>query len=108
MLIIENQSYLEEVVAFAKKVHLYESDSNASLKNRLDYLARYGGKKQDGSDKTRARLFKDGAPYSFGFVIEALDANGDWTTAAAPRAPSRCRSRRRRAGPSTPDRRTPR
>jgi hypothetical protein len=80
MLIIENQSYLEEVVAFAKKVHLYDSDSNASLKNRLDYLARYGGKKQDGSDKTRARLFKDGAPYSFGFVIEAQDANGDWTT----------------------------
>jgi hypothetical protein len=56
------------------------SDSNATLKSRLDYLARYGGKKPDGTDKTRARLFKDGAPYSFSFVIEADDANGQWTT----------------------------
>jgi Domain of unknown function (DUF4120) len=80
MLVIENKPFFDEVVAFAKRVDLYEGDSNASLKNRLDYLARYGGKKPDGTDKTRARLFKDGAPYSFGFVIEAQDANGDWTT----------------------------
>jgi Domain of unknown function (DUF4120) len=78
MLQIENKPYFEEVVAFAKKVDLYDTDSNASLKNRLDYLARYGGKKPDGTDKTRARLFKDGAPYSFGFVIEAQDDNGEW------------------------------
>jgi Domain of unknown function (DUF4120) len=79
MLFIENQVHFQEVVAFAKKVDLYESDSNASLKNRLDYLAGYGGEKPDGTDKTRARLYKDGAPYSFGFVIEAEDANGEWT-----------------------------
>jgi hypothetical protein len=80
MLQIENQTYFEEVVAFAKRTNLYDSDGNASLKNRLDYLARYGGKKSDGTDRTRVRLFKDGAPYSLGFVIEAEDANGQWTT----------------------------
>jgi hypothetical protein len=80
MLVIENQPFFDEVVAFAKKTNRYENDTNASLKNRLDYLAGYAGKKADGSDKTRARLYKDGAPYSFGFVIEAQDANGEWTT----------------------------
>jgi hypothetical protein len=80
MLVIENQTFFDEVVAFAKKTNRYEGDSNASLKNRLDYLAGYAGKKADGSDKTRARLYKDGAPYSFGFVIEAQNANGEWTT----------------------------
>lgn len=80
MLVIENQPFFEDVVAFAKKVDLYDTDSNASLKSRLDYLARYGGKKPDGTDKTRVRLFKDGAPHSFGFVIESQGANGEWTT----------------------------
>ena len=80
MLMIENQRFFDEVVAFAKKTNLYESDSNASLKNRLEYLKSYGGKNGDGTDKTRARLYKDGAPYSFGFIIEAQNANGEWTT----------------------------
>jgi len=80
MLLIENKPFFEEVVEFAKRVGLYENDSNASLKNRLDYLAGYAGKKPDGSDKTRVRLYKDGAPYSFGFVIEAQNASGEWTT----------------------------
>jgi hypothetical protein len=26
------------------------------------------------------RLFKDFAPHSFGFVIEAMNAQGEWTT----------------------------
>ena len=80
MLVIENQPFFDEVVVFAKRTNQYDGDSNASLKNRLDYLAGYGGKKADGTDKTRARLYKDGAPYSFGFVIEGQNANGEWTT----------------------------
>jgi hypothetical protein len=80
MLQIENKDHYEAVVSFAKKIQLYESDSNASLKNRLDYLAGYGGKKPDGTDKTRVRLFKDGAPHSFGFVVEAQDEDGEWNT----------------------------
>jgi hypothetical protein len=80
MLVIENRNFFDEVVAFARKTNLYENDGNASLKSRLDYLATYAGKKSDGTDKTRVRLYKDGAPYSFGFTIEAQNANGEWTT----------------------------
>lgn len=82
MLVIENQTYFDEVVAFAKKNDLYETnrESNVALKSRLDYLAAYGGKNDDGSDKTRVRLFKDFAPYSFGFVIESKDDKGEWST----------------------------
>ena len=79
MLVIQNQQYFDEVVAFAKKNDLYEGEHNASLKNRLDYLAGYGGKNKDGADKTRVLLFKDFAPYSFEFVIEAQDARGEWS-----------------------------
>lgn len=77
MLIIQNQKYFDEVVSFAKSVGLYEGPTS-SLKNRLDYLAEYGGKLPDGSDKTRALLSRDFAPYSFGFVIEARRADGEW------------------------------
>jgi hypothetical protein len=60
---------------------MYESlaagaDGNSHLKSRLDYLANYGGKSPDGTDRTRVRLFKDFAPYSFGFTIEQRDADG--------------------------------
>ena len=80
MLIIEDQKYFDEVVAFAKDAGLYENEKNDSLKNRLDYLAKYGGKKSDGTDKTRVRLFKDFAPRSFGFVIESETSDGEWST----------------------------
>ncbi len=80
MLVIENQPHFDEVVAHAKAIGLYEGEKNDSLKNRLDYLAHYAGKNNDGSDKTRVRLFKDFAPYSFGFVIESKDENDDWST----------------------------
>jgi hypothetical protein len=46
MLVIENQPFFDEVVAFAKKTNQYENDSNASLKNRLDYLAGYAGRRR--------------------------------------------------------------
>ena len=81
MLVIEHQAHFDETVAFAKGAGLYEANDNThTLKSRLDYLAHYGGKNADGSDKTRVRLFKDFAPYSFGFVIESKDENGAWKT----------------------------
>ena len=80
MLEIQDQKHFEEVVAHAKAIGLYEGEKNDTLKNRLDNLAHYGGKRDDGSDKTRVRLFKDPAPYSFGFVIEAKNAQGEWST----------------------------
>ena len=76
MLIHRDPQYFEEVVAFAKKVGLYEEkniDDNSSLKSRLDYLDHYGG-----DDKTRVRLGRDFAPYSFSFVIERKNAAGEW------------------------------
>jgi len=79
MLEIQDTEHFEAVVAHAKAIGLYEGE-NDTLKNRLDYLAGYGGKREDGSDKTRVRLFKDFAPYSFGFVIEARNAQGEWST----------------------------
>ena len=81
MLVIEDLRHFEEVVAHAKAIGLYEAnDNNQTLKNRLDYLAGYGGKTEDGTDKTRVRLFKDFAPHSFGFLIEAKDSEGRWNT----------------------------
>lgn len=73
MLIIEDQKYFDEVVAFATKAGKYNGGDNSSLKSRLDYLERYGG-----DDRTRVRLYRDRAPCSFGFVIEKKDAAGEW------------------------------
>jgi hypothetical protein len=53
-------------------------DVSAYLKNRLDYLANYGGKGEDGADRMRVRLFKDFAPHSFEFVIEERGADGEY------------------------------
>jgi len=83
MLIIENQAHFEEVIAFAKRSGKYEpaasEESNSYLKNRLDYLENYGGKDAVGESRMRVRLFKDFAPYSFGFVIERRGAGGEHT-----------------------------
>jgi hypothetical protein len=81
MLVIENQQYFDEVVTFAKKIDLYDKNKdNAALESRLNYLGTYGGKDGDGADKTRVRLFRDFAPYSFSFVIESKDTTGTWST----------------------------
>ena len=86
MLLIENEKYFHDTIAFAKQIGFYEpppsrtGNGNHYLKNRLDYLNGYGGKNTDGTDKTRVRLFKDFAPYSFGFVIESKSDSGDWST----------------------------
>lgn len=74
MLLIENQSHYDEVVAFAKANNLFDTDEPGALKRRLDYLESYGGESQT----VRARLFKDFAPYSFGFVLEKKSADGEW------------------------------
>lgn len=80
MLVIENQQYFDEVVAFAKTAGLYENknDQNTSLKNRLDYLEKYGGKGDDGTDRMRVRLRPDGAPYSFSILIETKNKANEW------------------------------
>jgi hypothetical protein len=83
MLIIENRPYYDAVVAFASKVGLYEPpegcrESAPYLKNRLDYLATYGGKDADGADRMRVRLLKDFAPHSFELVIETRTRSGEW------------------------------
>lgn len=80
MLIIENQKHFDEVVAFAKKVGLYEDDgtTNNALSNRLKYLDGYGGKDSDGNDRMRVHLTPDFAPFSFFFVIEKKNDAGEW------------------------------
>jgi hypothetical protein len=108
MLIIENQAHFDEVVAFAKKSGKYEpasgEETNSYLKNRLDYLESYGGKDACGASRARVRLFKDFAPYSFGFVIERREGDGEYThllTGGGKRRPSRSRSSPFTAGPFT-------
>lgn len=80
MLIIEDQSYFDEVVAFAKKSGLYEDNGKNSnaLASRLEYLDKYGGKDSEGNDRIRVRLMRDGAPYSFYFVIERRTGEATW------------------------------
>lgn len=82
MLIIENQKHFDEVVAFAKKVGLYEDDgkTNSALSTRLKYLETYGGKDADGNDRMRVRLAPDFAPMSFYFIIEKRNDTGEWRT----------------------------
>lgn len=77
MLVIENQPHFDEVVAFAKKVGLYEDtgNKNSALQNRLAYLEKYGGKNERGDDRMRVRLLRDTAPMSFFFVIEQRDGD---------------------------------
>jgi Domain of unknown function (DUF4120) len=80
MLSIQDQKHFDDVVAFAKQVGLYErhdDNGNSTLKSRLDYLEKYGG---TDNDRTRVRLFRDFAPYSFAFLIERKDDRDEWRT----------------------------
>ena len=77
MLVIECEKYFQDVVEFAKKNDLYENEKiNGALKKRLDYLETYGGD----ATRSRTRLFIDSAPYSFGFLLERKDGEGEWVT----------------------------
>lgn len=80
MLVIEDQSHLDEVVAFAKKSGLYDDNgkNNNALASRLKYLENYGGKDGEGNDRMRVRLMPDIAPMSFYFVIEKRTDTGEW------------------------------
>ena len=57
MLLIENEKYLDDTIAFAKQIGFYEPPPNGKnndngshyLKSRLDYLNGYGGKNSDGT-----------------------------------------------------------
>jgi hypothetical protein len=66
VLVIEDKKYFDTVVAHAKAIGFYDKreNKNGMLESRLEYLEKYGG------EKTRVRLFKDFAPFSFGFVVE--------------------------------------
>jgi hypothetical protein len=72
VLLIEDQNHFDVVVAHAKKLGMYDknAENNGSLAGRLEYLEKYGG------DKMRVKLFKDFAPFSFGFVIEQKHGDG--------------------------------
>ena len=74
MLVIDDRKHFDAVVAFAKTVGLYdtETDCNGALKSRLTYLERFTT-----TDGTRVRLFRDFAPYSFGFRVERM-REGEW------------------------------
>ncbi len=76
MLLIEDQKHFDEVVDFAKKANLYDTETHGALRRNLEYLENYGGD----ATKVRARLYRDWAPYSFGFVMERRTAAGEWTT----------------------------
>lgn len=79
MLVIEDKEYFKNVIAFAKKVGRYDGEDNHALADRLKYLENYGGKNNDGVDRMRVRLMRDGAPMSFYFVIEKRTETGDWS-----------------------------
>ncbi len=72
MLVVEDKTYFDRVVEYAKSIGLYESaaECNGTLKSRLEYLENYGG------GKMRVRLMKDFAPHSFSFVIEQPAGDG--------------------------------
>jgi hypothetical protein len=72
VLLIEDKNYFDVVVEHAKKLGMYDKndETNGTLASRLEYLEKYGG------DKMRVKLFKDFAPFSFGFVIEQRHGDG--------------------------------
>ena len=68
---IENQAHFEQVLAFADKVGLRHQ-----LDEQLEFLGTYA--QHDGRDRTRCRLFKDFAPYSFEFLMEIRDGEDQY------------------------------
>lgn len=72
-LTIADQPYFDAVVAFAKQAGMYEGEQPGSLKQRLDWLERFVKEPA----KVQVRLYRDFAPYSFGFTVEHY-ACGVW------------------------------
>lgn len=65
MIIDRTNGYLDEVRAFADSIKMREQ-----LEEQLTYLANYACRPDGDTEKTRAILTKDFAPYSFNVVIE--------------------------------------
>jgi len=65
-------SRAEEALAEARR-HAEKAGLVEDLQKNLDYLGTYAG-----AERTRCRLFPDFAPYSFEFVMEKLDSEGQW------------------------------
>jgi hypothetical protein len=84
MLVTDHPAYVEEVVAFAKSLGLYEPndarrvDRRCYLKPALDRLESFTRTGADGEITTRVTLYRDSAPHSFGFVVEARNGAGEW------------------------------
>jgi hypothetical protein len=66
---IENEEHLASVRTFADKIGLRDQ-----LEEQLKYLDGFGGDR----DRSRCRLFKDFAPYSFEFLIERRSPEGEY------------------------------
>lgn len=71
MLNIIDSDYFNEVKEFAEKVGKEEN-----LKEKLDYLSTFADHNNEGL--TRCDLYKDFAPYSFYFVINRKDKDGEF------------------------------
>ena len=67
------EDYLEEVRSFAAKI-----GKKDQLEEVLNYLGGYACNGDRPSDYTRCTLYKDFAPYSFGFVVEAKNKVGEY------------------------------
>ena len=65
MLVYEDTKYHEQILEFAKRNGLEQQ-----LQSRLTYLETYGC-----NEKTRCRLFRDFAPYSYYFVMEKMEGD---------------------------------
>ena len=68
---IQNQDHYDAVLTFAEKAGLRQQ-----LEEKLQYLATYAEHGERG--KTQCTLRRDFAPYSFEFVIERRDADGQY------------------------------
>jgi len=68
---IEDKAHFESVLAFANKVGL-----RAQLDDKLKFLDEYAEHGERG--KTRCRIYRDFAPYSFAFLIEQRNGNGGY------------------------------
>lgn len=72
MLEIQDPEHHAQVLEFAKK-----TSREAQLQDKLDWLANYAC--HGDSTKTRCKLYKDFAPYSYYFVMERRVAESRWT-----------------------------
>jgi hypothetical protein len=68
MLQVECKEHFDEVKEFANKIGMGEQ-----LQGELDYLDEYAG-----GEDTLCQLYRDFAPYSFGFTMQKRNDQGQW------------------------------